>query len=106
MRGAYGSVRTASTLTACVFEGTITLVLTHLPDDGPGKRVLLAREVRGLTQRMAARRLRCTPQWLGAIERGERSLSAKWGMKLAVLYETTMDWIFMEKGNAPCRRTD
>ncbi len=104
MRGAYGA-GAAGLLVVRVFVCCYyRIVLVLLPDDAPGKRTREAREKSGYSQRGASRRLRCSPQWLGQVERGERTISLAWAAKMADLYGVTVDWVATGKGTAPVDR--
>ncbi|PGT60347.1 transcriptional regulator [Bacillus cereus] len=51
-----------------------------------------------------AKRLKITPQMLGAIERGDRTPSLELAKKIADLYQTTIDDLFFIKIDTKCVR--
>lgn len=71
--------------------------MSVIQPEGIQNRVREAREKSGYSTRGACRHLGCSYQWLGKMERGERSLSAAWVGRLAVLYKVTTDWLILGK---------
>lgn len=63
--------------------------------DGMLFRLQQARDRRGYSHRGAARKMGCGYQWLGKIERGEKSLSLAWAVKMAALYDVSLDWLIL-----------
>jgi transcriptional regulator with XRE-family HTH domain len=63
------------------------------PIPGLQARLREARERRGLSIRGAARMMECSPQWLGQMENGERSVSVPWLARFASLYTVSTDWL-------------
>ena len=67
--------------------------MSDMNDDAMGVRLREAREVAGLSLRQAAKVEACSHVWLGEMERAERPLPVEWAVRLARLYDISLDWL-------------
>jgi transcriptional regulator with XRE-family HTH domain len=62
-------------------------------DDTTAERLRIAREAAGLSLRQAAKVEACSHVWLGEMERAARALPTEWAVRLARLYDVSLDWL-------------
>ena len=67
--------------------------MSGMNDDAMGARLRDAREAAGLSLRQAAKLEACSHVWLGEMERAAKPLPIEWAVRLARLYDVSLDWL-------------